>query len=762
MLAATLVAAAGLCRMASGGIGGAAVGPLLGTVVVGFAVPALILRTRLGPPLAAVAGTLAVVVTAVWTSVLATKVGGPFASGALGSLPGELRDARVELATFHLPLHAGPGVVLIGAVTVGLAGMAGRFLLGPFRSALLRPRPAIALVPALALVTWSCIALPGTDAALLATAFVAAAAVVLAGGTAQRSVRRPPMPGSSTRRLLRHVSGAAFLIGLSAIAASLGIGIPLGTPGASTGVAEGSGTVPATTLSLTTGLVRVQRDDARVVLFRAHSPVPTYWQVAVLTVWRDGRWVPGPRTQAVLRGGSAPLSQARTPVNARRFTASVTIGSLSSRLLPVPTSTVDVTGLPATAVTTAGVLSPSSSTPGETYTATALTTTLGRLSEPVGAGGPLGGRASQGLTTSELAHYLELPAIPSAVANLARQVTATATSPLAQAEDLVDWFRSGHFHYTLTPPAAPVGVDPLVAFLTIGRAGSCESFSGAFAVMARTLGLPTRVAVGFTGGTPDASGSSVIVGGDAHAWPEVYLGATAGWVSFEPTPEQPSGGIAPADVIGPTVPAPTSPTTPITIPTPATSPPTPATSPPAAATTPATAPSIAQRRIRGVVGRGVDRWLPAPAALGLLLLAAVGWLVTRRRRLASEPPEQRVMAACRRTDRSLARSGMARPPGRTPTAHATALLEAATRSTSTNSTSIRDELLSALRDLEDLAQLVEQAGYSPRPLTPAQAAAAEDASARIMRTLRRTSVRAFIRALPALDTTPHSVAGTSR
>ena len=530
------------------------------------------------------------------------------------------------------------------------------------------------------------------------------------------------------------------------MAGAVGIGVPLGTAG----TAAGSSAVPATALSLTTGLVQIQRDDANVVLFRAYSPVPTYWQVATLTVWQGGRWVPGPGTDAVLSGGKVPPASTpavATPPATRRFRTSVTIGSLSSRLLPVPPSTVQVTGAAGTVITAAGVVAPSPTVSGQSYTATALETA-------VTTGGAFPAvRGAKGLTTAQLAPYLALPPIPSTVSALARQVTATATSPLAQAEALVNWFRSGHFHYTLTPPSAPAGINPLAAFLTVSRVGSCESFSGAFAVMARSLGLPTRVAVGFTAGRRGTDGSVAIRGADAHAWPEVYLGATLGWVSFEPTPEQPSGEIAPSDVVGPTAlpttvppgPSNSTPTTsPITVPT------TTATVPPTPTTIPVPV-SMAHQS-------GVRWWLPVLVVLVAVLPAGAGLSVRwRRRRRRAVPPGPQVVAAYRQTERALQRAGIGRPVNQTPVAHAAELLDAATRSNQTVGTQSADELLAALRDLRDLALLVEQAGYSPHPLTPAQAATAEAAATRIRQALRRPSVRSLARAIPL----PYAGAGTS-
>ena len=154
-----------------------------------------------------------------------------------------------------------------------------------------------------------------------------------------------------------------------------------------------------------------------------------------------------------------------------------------------------------------------------------------------------------------------LPELPPSVEALAHAVTVGAQGPLAQAELLVNWFRSGQFRYTLDPPASPPGTDPLVSFLTQTRSGSCEQFAGAFVVLARSLGLPSRVVVGFTAGRYGGPGAVTVRGADAHAWPQVYLGPRAGWVSFEPTPQQPRGEVAPEGVVGPSGVNTTTPTT---------------------------------------------------------------------------------------------------------------------------------------------------------------------------------------------------------
>ena len=125
-----------------------------------------------------------------------------------------------------------------------------------------------------------------------------------------------------------------------------------------------------------------------------------------------------------------------------------------------------------------------------------------------------------------------------AVGELAADVIEGRDGPYEQALALQNWFRD-NFEYDLT-------VDPghsssrLDAFLLQEQRGYCEQFAGAFAVMGRTLGLPTRVAVGFTPGVVLAESQTAgtlysVRGEHAHAWPEVYIDG-AGWVAFEPTP----------------------------------------------------------------------------------------------------------------------------------------------------------------------------------------------------------------------------------
>ncbi len=128
--------------------------------------------------------------------------------------------------------------------------------------------------------------------------------------------------------------------------------------------------------------------------------------------------------------------------------------------------------------------------------------------------------------------YVELPDdFPSSVGELARSVTAGASTPYETALTLQNWFRN-EFDYSLEVQAGHSNTA-IEGFLR-DRIGYCEQFAGTYAAMMRTLGMPARVAVGFTPGNFNGERYSVL-GKNAHAWPEVWFDGL-GWVPFEPTP----------------------------------------------------------------------------------------------------------------------------------------------------------------------------------------------------------------------------------
>lgn len=128
---------------------------------------------------------------------------------------------------------------------------------------------------------------------------------------------------------------------------------------------------------------------------------------------------------------------------------------------------------------------------------------------------------------------LALPKLPRQVADLARQIAGDQPTPYRKALALQDHLRT--FTYDLNV-AEGHSYSTLLQFLTEAKRGYCEQFSAAMAVMARSLGIPARVAIGFGYGKPlDDHGLYRISTTEAHAWTEIYIPGS-GWLAFEPTP----------------------------------------------------------------------------------------------------------------------------------------------------------------------------------------------------------------------------------
>ena len=208
---------------------------------------------------------------------------------------------------------------------------------------------------------------------------------------------------------------------------------------------------------------------------------------------------------------------------------------------------------------------------------------------------------------------------------IAEEVTANAQTPYARAEALVDFFtETGGFSYS-TNVVTPPGADPLESFLD-ERIGYCQQFAGTMALMARAVGIPSRVVVGFTGGRLTDDGEYIVQARNAHAWPELWFDGI-GWVWFEPTPRIGAGVVQPdysrdrADRDTPDAPEPSQAPEP--------------TAPDAAAPLP------------GAATSGPPAWLIPAALAGIALLLALPALVIawRRHRRTSRPdPRERIEA----------------------------------------------------------------------------------------------------------------------
>ncbi|MDR0626821.1 MAG: DUF3488 and transglutaminase-like domain-containing protein [Bifidobacteriaceae bacterium] len=355
---------------------------------------------------------------------------------------------------------------------------------------------------------------------------------------------------------------------------------------------------------------------------------------------------------------------------------------------------------------------------------------------------------AQPLSEDELAAltpYLALPSdLPPVIADTAQSVVdGVGTDAFDQALALEDFFRDDGFTYSMSTPAREDydgdSGAVIARFLEV-KAGYCVHFAVAMTLMARTVGLPARVAMGYLPGDAVAQDANVVtysVGADRlHSWPEIYLPGS-GWVGFEPTVSRASasrylsaspgpsrsGAVPPPATVEPNAPA-----SPSALPS--------LTGSPTASVSPsASVPSDDDNDDSG--GGRTDTpswWVWSLAVFALLTLVAalpgLRRLMVRRQRLRSG-----LIGAWAEIGASAVDLGLAVPPWRTPSDAAGELatwLDSADQAT-------------AARALERLATAVEIAAYAPPSTADASDASGasgarvtEDAAA-VLRGLRRST-----------------------
>ncbi len=274
----------------------------------------------------------------------------------------------------------------------------------------------------------------------------------------------------------------------------------------------------------------VEQQDTN--LFTVTSDRPAYWRVAGLDTYNDEQAAWSTRLTFEEADGPLPGERSKT-AESITITQRITIENLSAIWLPaafapsrILDSPEDVTWNTDTAslAISRGEDDADRNSDGLTYEVESVlpifdATTL---------------RAAGTNIPPEIAErYLDFPAsLTPRVINEARTITAGATTTYDRALALQDHFRQFDYSLSLSARAG----DPIEQFLD-ERVGFCQQFSGTFALMARSLGIPTRVAVGFTWGdpVPGQENTYQVTGRHTHAWPEVWF-EDFGWVAFEPTP----------------------------------------------------------------------------------------------------------------------------------------------------------------------------------------------------------------------------------
>jgi hypothetical protein len=253
---------------------------------------------------------------------------------------------------------------------------------------------------------------------------------------------------------------------------------------------------------------------------------------------------------------------------------------------------------------------------------------------------------------------------------IARLHTQGALTPLQLATDLQNWLESSAFTYSLKPNLPKS--HWLLQFLTHDRRGYCQQFAWAMAVLARQVGIPSRIVIGYTSGSSlsGSRGRWQVTSADAHAWPELYF-AGEGWLRFEPTPHG-AGDQGTATVPGYAIGPSTGPST--TLP----NGPSPSPSNPAGAAGAGKKASAlnrithAQAGAAGGLGGNPDVGLWLAIGIPVLVVLLLTWpaiirLLTRRRRwLAAAGDAGLARAAWRELTDDLADLGLHCAPGETP------------------------------------------------------------------------------------------------
>lgn len=277
-----------------------------------------------------------------------------------------------------------------------------------------------------------------------------------------------------------------------------------------------SGSSPALAIDLTGR----PTDRSEVVLFVVSSPTPSYWRLTALGDFNGTRWTPYAETEAA-SGPVPPACEAK--VDGETVTQTFEIRNLGGPWLPTafaPVRVDDPDGITVDAETSS-LVTEAGATDGLSYTVESVLCDYDPARLRAADAPPVG-----------LDRYLALPPdFPAALADEARAIAAGASTRYDRAIALQNWFRD---NFTYDRSFRGHGVNAMKEFLA-KRRGYCEQFAGTYAAFARVVGLPSRVAVGFTQGEQRNDGRYYVQGKHAHAWPEIYFDGV-GWVPYEPTP----------------------------------------------------------------------------------------------------------------------------------------------------------------------------------------------------------------------------------
>lgn len=292
--------------------------------------------------------------------------------------------------------------------------------------------------------------------------------------------------------------------------------------------------------------LRVRGDLSDTLVMRVRSSAPSMWRALLFDRYDGVVWT-GDSTEPEELGETPPYAY---PIEFRSLGPRQTI-SQTFYIEQEQANVIFTGGQPdvvyiqdALSIDRLGALRTDSTLgPGTVYSAIstrgAATPKQLRALPPAGSAGPL---------PANLQPYLQVPStLPERVETLARRITRDADNDFDRVKAIEAYLRD-NFLYSLESPVPPPGSDAVDHFLFETDVGYCEQFASATAIMLRTLGIPTRVVVGYTPGERNPfTGYHEVRASDAHSWVDVWF-PQVGWYEFDPTFDIPPARTELADV----------------------------------------------------------------------------------------------------------------------------------------------------------------------------------------------------------------------